>query len=394
MSKCVSILLTCYNEINFIERTLESVIGEADEIILSDNASTDGTSDICQSYASKYPEIKYIRHKENMGASKNIRFCEEQSMGKYFRYVMGHDMISHGSNQSMVKLMEENSDVVMVYPKNVMMLNSDYSVADFVYMGNFGRDLMSDSPFVRVESYLRYHCHDSISFGMYKKEVASQIYNYAISSGYYLGLTQYMASRGKIMGDDSVDSVFYRMIPGSKRETGTSLEDQNLREFAKKLDPNVFYFPQYCVFYAWLQELASRQDAPKKFEKKIFNMFFERNINGLPNLDEIPGLLPEKRAYAEYVYNKIKGKSLELRNIKRKFKKTLKMLVAIILPYGIIRPLSVFKVKKPGSPFFDSFHIKWLLPFGCVRVVEKLFFKKRSEECEHVSYSLRGGGWW
>ena len=69
-----SILMPVYNEVNFIRRTLESVVGEADEIIISDNCSTDGTSEICREFAEKYPEIKYFRQEKNIGSAGNFKF--------------------------------------------------------------------------------------------------------------------------------------------------------------------------------------------------------------------------------------------------------------------------------------------------------------------------------
>jgi glycosyltransferase involved in cell wall biosynthesis len=56
-----SLVIPVYNEIRFIERTLQSVVGEADEILVCDNASNDGTSEVCIQFSNKYSEIRYVR---------------------------------------------------------------------------------------------------------------------------------------------------------------------------------------------------------------------------------------------------------------------------------------------------------------------------------------------
>jgi len=65
----VSICCSTYNHKDFIRKTLDGfVMQEADfpfEIIINDDASTDGTQEILKEYAAKYPNIKLILHEKN-----------------------------------------------------------------------------------------------------------------------------------------------------------------------------------------------------------------------------------------------------------------------------------------------------------------------------------------
>jgi hypothetical protein len=106
-----------YNEINNIEAALKSVIGEVDRIILSDNTSDDGTSDIYQTFTSKYHEIRYYRQKENIGMHNNVLFCLDKVTSEYVRPFTGHHIASHGTTKSMLDLMKSTSNVTLVYPK-------------------------------------------------------------------------------------------------------------------------------------------------------------------------------------------------------------------------------------------------------------------------------------
>ena len=57
----VLIAIPVYNEARFIKETIESALAQGTQILVSDNASMDGTSEICQEYAKK-GDISYIRH--------------------------------------------------------------------------------------------------------------------------------------------------------------------------------------------------------------------------------------------------------------------------------------------------------------------------------------------
>jgi len=64
----VSIGLPVYNGENFIREALDSILNqtfEDFELIISDNASTDQTEAICQSYVARDKRVRYLRNPEN-----------------------------------------------------------------------------------------------------------------------------------------------------------------------------------------------------------------------------------------------------------------------------------------------------------------------------------------
>lgn len=94
----VSILTTAYNHAPYIEQALESFLMQktdfAFEVIVHDDASTDGTADIIRSYAEKYPDIiRPIFQKENQ-YSKGVygySFMKPLVRGKYIAQCEGDD---------------------------------------------------------------------------------------------------------------------------------------------------------------------------------------------------------------------------------------------------------------------------------------------------------------
>jgi len=89
----VSIGLPVYNGEKYLPVSLESlIVQECDdfELIISDNASTDRTEEICRSYAARDARVRYYRNGCNVGAAPNYRRVLELARGEYFKWV-AHD---------------------------------------------------------------------------------------------------------------------------------------------------------------------------------------------------------------------------------------------------------------------------------------------------------------
>src|SRR5262245_11232182 len=71
----VSIGMPVYNADKFLPEALQSLVNQsfADfEIVISDNASTDRTEEICRSYAQRDQRIRYFRNTTNIGVFRNF----------------------------------------------------------------------------------------------------------------------------------------------------------------------------------------------------------------------------------------------------------------------------------------------------------------------------------
>ncbi len=82
-----------YNGERFVHQAVESILVqdyENFELIISDNASTDSTGNICQRYADRDARIRYVRNETNLGASPNHKRVFEMARGDYFKWA-AHD---------------------------------------------------------------------------------------------------------------------------------------------------------------------------------------------------------------------------------------------------------------------------------------------------------------
>ncbi|MBK7894894.1 MAG: glycosyltransferase family 2 protein [Anaerolineaceae bacterium] len=118
----VSIGLAVYNGEQYLEEALNSLLGQTFtdfEIIISDNASTDHTAEICLRYAEQDARIRYHRNATNIGGANNENQTFRMSRGKYFRWAADDDICAPTLIEECVKVLEENPDIVLCFPKTI-----------------------------------------------------------------------------------------------------------------------------------------------------------------------------------------------------------------------------------------------------------------------------------
>ena len=61
-------------------------------MIISDNASTDSTPDICLAYAASDKRVRVIRQRQNMGLAPNHNVVLAEARGEYFKWAAADDL--------------------------------------------------------------------------------------------------------------------------------------------------------------------------------------------------------------------------------------------------------------------------------------------------------------
>ena len=116
----ISIGLPVYNGENFLKEALDSILAQTFtdfELIISDNASTDKTEEICREYAAKDKRIRYYRNEYNLGAANNYNRVFKLSSGKYFKWAAHDDVCAPDYLKKCVTLLEQDPSIVLCYPK-------------------------------------------------------------------------------------------------------------------------------------------------------------------------------------------------------------------------------------------------------------------------------------
>jgi glycosyltransferase involved in cell wall biosynthesis len=140
----VSIGMPVYNGENYIQQALDAILVQTYpdfEVIISDNASTDRTQEICRTYAAKDKRIRYYRQDRNCGPAWNFNLVFELSRGEYFKWAAHDDLLAPDFLEKCVEVLDRDPNVVLCNAKaNVI------DECDGRYRGKYDINLNTESP--------------------------------------------------------------------------------------------------------------------------------------------------------------------------------------------------------------------------------------------------------
>lgn len=113
---CVSIGLPVYNGENYLSEAIKSVLQQSFtdfELIVSDNASTDRTEEMCRDFQESDSRIRYFRNEKNLGAAPNYNIAWKHATGKYFKWLAHDDVLLPKYLENTVRALDENPDAVL-----------------------------------------------------------------------------------------------------------------------------------------------------------------------------------------------------------------------------------------------------------------------------------------
>ena len=106
----LSILMNNYNYAQFISEALQAIVDQSFqpyEVIVVDDASTDNSVEIIESFSRKYPYIQLIRNEKNQGALKTWFQGFELLTGDYFLSASSDDRIVPGLFEKSITLLSQ-----------------------------------------------------------------------------------------------------------------------------------------------------------------------------------------------------------------------------------------------------------------------------------------------
>jgi glycosyltransferase involved in cell wall biosynthesis len=147
-SPIISIGVPVYNGSRFLRGALESFLGQSFsdiELIISDNASTDATEDICREFAMRDARIRYVRQAVNIGAMRNWNFVAKQARGRFFKWSSANDYCSPDMLAHCFAAMEPDPRIVLCFPRTCLVDQETGSLTEY----EEDIELMEDSPYER-----------------------------------------------------------------------------------------------------------------------------------------------------------------------------------------------------------------------------------------------------
>lgn len=220
--KKVSVFVATYNHKDYIAQALESILMQEVtfpyEIIIHDDASTDGTAEIVKTYEERYPNIiKSMHQTENQFSQGNITATWECMLsmctGKYCALLNGDDYWTDKEKlQRQYNYMEAHPECSL-YIHNAVRL--DVRTGEEVILNTFPRSgYYSQRDQVLCGLGSKFPAAGSYFFVMdyFRKNVPDFIYKAGIGDYPY---RQFLADKGEVYYDERPMSVYRYMTKGS-----------------------------------------------------------------------------------------------------------------------------------------------------------------------------------
>ena len=192
--------LPVFNGENYLAEAIDSILAQTFtdfELVISDNASTDRTEEICRVYAERDDRVRYFRHATNRGASPNYNFAVAQARGEYFKW-MAHDDVLHArSLEETVRVLDENPEVSLAYTKTRRIDENGKVTGDYDFLENKLR-IDAVKPHTRFGDYIC-RAHNCLGiFGLMRLEQLLRTNLHAAYQGADRVLLAEMALIGRI----------------------------------------------------------------------------------------------------------------------------------------------------------------------------------------------------
>lgn len=118
MTPRLSIGLPVYNGEEYLAESLEALLGQSYrdfELIITDNASTDGTPAICDRYARQDSRIRYERLATNIGAANNHNYVFSLARGELFKWASHDDLYGRDLLSRCVAALDEHPEMILAH---------------------------------------------------------------------------------------------------------------------------------------------------------------------------------------------------------------------------------------------------------------------------------------
>jgi glycosyltransferase involved in cell wall biosynthesis len=123
----ITVGVPVYNGERYLARTLDSLLKQTVRdfvVLVGDNASTDGTAAIVESYAARDPRVRHVRHPHNLGAAANYTRLCEMADTEFFRWSAADDCSEPRFLEACLEGLRRDPEAVLVYPR-IMMIDAE-----------------------------------------------------------------------------------------------------------------------------------------------------------------------------------------------------------------------------------------------------------------------------
>jgi glycosyltransferase involved in cell wall biosynthesis len=257
----VSIGVPVFNAERFLPRALDSLLSQTltdFELIISDNASTDGTPEICKEYLRRDPRIRYIRQPVNIGAARNWNLLVHEARGVFFKWASANDYCAPEMLEKCVEVMIADPGVVLCYGKTQFVDLDEQPIGIDEHESSFNEAQPSER-YRRVSST---RARNSMQSGVFRLDVLRRTRLNRLYPTSDLALMSELALYGRFQMIDEL-LLFRREY----RETSSMM--LNPLERQRVYEPQAKAPMRFVVTRRRLQDFVSISSAPISLREKL-----------------------------------------------------------------------------------------------------------------------------
>ena len=126
-SPTLSVVLPNYNHAALLPRALDALIAQdrpADEIVIVDDGSTDGSRAVIERYAARHPSIRLLANEHNSGVIPALQRGLEAARGDYVYFAASDDWVMPGFFSRALAMLETHQDVGL-FCANALLIDAE-----------------------------------------------------------------------------------------------------------------------------------------------------------------------------------------------------------------------------------------------------------------------------
>jgi glycosyltransferase involved in cell wall biosynthesis len=200
------------------------------EVIVSDNASTDRTTDIAAAFAARDPRVRLVRNAKNIGAVANYNQLVEMARGSYFKWASDDDLLAPTYVSSCVAVLDREPDAVLAYGKTRLIDDAGQVIRDH----RDGMHLPSPLPWVRLRDFATHRWLCSPIFGVIRTSVLRTTFLGPGDSADVTFLAQ-VSLAGRVL--EVPEYLFFRRVTMDSRGLGDTNAEQDAEWFGTARQP-------------------------------------------------------------------------------------------------------------------------------------------------------------
>ncbi len=169
----ISVGMPVYNGEAHVAMAIEAVLAQTDpdfELIISDNASTDGTADIVRHYADRDARITYLRQSVNVGAAANYNLLFHAARAPLFRWFNADDLMAPTLHARCRAALDAYPQAVLCWGRTQLIDDRGRVIEDY----DDGLDLRAESPSDRFIRFFEVVGLTNVIYGLMRRDALAR----------------------------------------------------------------------------------------------------------------------------------------------------------------------------------------------------------------------------